>query len=425
MALGDLNDRQAVVAALDEAAAIGREPFLAKYRFGKATRYMVRWGDQVFDSKAIAGAAHGYQFGRPLDKDDLSGGVDHAAGVLRRLGFEIVDTRQTVEPAPAPVERSDLDEGQVYAWEDLADRFGFAPGWLNRTGGMGSLPQHNAVLIVTHPGGGKSFDYDDYWDGADLVYTGKGQVGNQQRTAENRYVGDNSRTVLAFEQAGPAQLRYLGSPVCVDEWPETAADRNGDPRRIIRFRLRFESRPTDGGDNGDTGARPLSADPDRRPRPFDSSRPPRRRPTNNRRRRDPAETAALQEKAVQGHHALVATLNQALLTAGWTEVGEIALAIDLWGRNPHGARTIFEVKTLRPASELSRVRDAISQLLEYRIFFGAPDDALCMVTDNPLSDKRVRLLRALGIAVVVIDGDRLVPGSPDARERLPSLLVAN
>jgi hypothetical protein len=121
---------------------------------------------------------------------------------------------------------------------------------------------------------------------------------------------------------------------------------------------------------------------------------------------------------------LVKILNEAVLAAGWTEVSEIHLAIDLWGRNPDGARTIFEIKTLRPDSELSRVRAAISQLLEYRFFYGAPDDALCLVTDHPLRDRRVRLLRALGIAVVVIDGDRLVPGSPDARERLPSVLFA-
>lgn len=70
------------------------------------------------------------------------------------------------------------------------------------------------------PGRRKSFDYDDYWDGADLIYTGHGQRGDQQRTGTNRYVGDNLRTLLVFEQAGPAQLRYVGSPVCVDEWPE-------------------------------------------------------------------------------------------------------------------------------------------------------------------------------------------------------------
>ena len=429
MALRDLSDPQAVITALDEAAAIGREPFLAKYDFGKATRYMVRGrDDELYDSKAIAAAAHGYQFGQPLTKYELSGGVDHAAGVLRSLGFEIVDTRQPVEPAAA-FELSELEEGRAYSWQDLGEMFGFEPGWLNRTGGMGSLPRHEAVLIITHPGGGKSFDYDDYWDGADLIYTGKGQVGDQRRVGENRYVGDNARTVLAFEQAGPAQLRYLGSPICVDEWPETARDRHGDPRRVIRFRLRFDAEQPLGGD-GANGGRPKgatrepSADPDRRPRAFDASRPPQPRETRGRARREPAETAALQEKAMQTHHALVAGLDEALRAAGWSDVSEIPVAIDLWGRSSDGARTIFEVKTLRPDSELGRVRAAISQLLEYRFFFGAPEDGLCLVTDHPLSDKRVRLLRALGIAVLVVEGDRLLAGSPGARERFPSLLDA-
>jgi hypothetical protein len=127
---------------------------------------------------------------------------------------------------------------------------------------------------------------------------------------------------------------------------------------------------------------------------------------------------------VQAHHALVTRLNEALVAARWNDVGEIPAAIDLWGRSSDGVRTIFEVKTLRPDSELGRVRAAISQLLEYRFFFGTPEDGLCVVTDHPLSDKRVRLLRALGIAVLVVDGDRLLADSPDARERFPSLLDA-
>jgi hypothetical protein len=228
-----------------------------------------------------------------------------------------------------------------------------------------------------------------------------------------------------FEQAGPAQLRYVGSPVCVDEWPETAPDRDGEPRRVIRFRLRFDpTTPPPGGAprGGDDGQ--VSTDPDRRPRPFDASRPPRPRASNGR-RRDAAETAALQEKAVQAHHALLATLNEALLAAGWSDVEEIPAATDLWGRSPDGDRTIFEAKTLRPETELGRVRSAIGQLLEYRFFYGAPEDRLCLVADHPLSDKRVRLLGALGIAVVVIEEDRLLPGSPDARERLGGLLGAD
>ena len=268
MALRDLSDEAAVASALDEFDAIGQARFLAKYGFGEADRYMVRRNGKLYDSKAIAAAAHGYQFGRPLEQHELSGGVAHAVRQLRALHFEVVDKRSG--EAGTPILPA-LVEHRVYSWQDLADLFGFEPGWLNRIGGMGSLPRHGAVLIITHPGGGKSFDYDDYWDGTDLIYTGKGQTGDQKRTGENRYVGDNSRMLLAFEQEGPGQLRYLGSPVCVDEWPETA-DRLGDARRVIRFRLRFDAERPDAGDDvdrlGETpGASGAPYDgPDRRPR---------------------------------------------------------------------------------------------------------------------------------------------------------------
>jgi hypothetical protein len=43
----------------------------------------------------------------------------------------------------------------------------------------------DSVLLITHPNGGKSFDYKDYWDGDDLIYTGRGKVGDQQRSGPN------------------------------------------------------------------------------------------------------------------------------------------------------------------------------------------------------------------------------------------------
>ncbi len=118
MALGDLDDPQAVIAAVDEAKEIGRVPFLKKYGFGKALRYMLRHNGELYDSKAIAAAAHGYQFGQPLQQDELSGGVDHAAGRLRAMGFDIVDIRAAGELEPA-IEPSELVEGRAYSWQEL------------------------------------------------------------------------------------------------------------------------------------------------------------------------------------------------------------------------------------------------------------------------------------------------------------------
>jgi hypothetical protein len=66
-----------------------------------------------------------------------------------------------------------LTNGETHAWAELADRFGFAVGYLNRADGMPTLPAHNAIMAITHPGGGKFFDYGDYLEGRDLVYTGR------------------------------------------------------------------------------------------------------------------------------------------------------------------------------------------------------------------------------------------------------------
>ena len=58
-----------------------------------------------------------------------------------------------------------------YSWDDLAEVFGFKPNYLGIAGGMPVSAATNSVLLITHPRGGASFDYRDYWDGQDLVYT--------------------------------------------------------------------------------------------------------------------------------------------------------------------------------------------------------------------------------------------------------------
>jgi hypothetical protein len=82
MALGDLTDRQAVLDTLSEFDPIGQDKFLDKYGFGRATAYFIEYNGKVYDSKAIAGAAHGYQHGDPLKPGNFSGGnatVAHAS----------------------------------------------------------------------------------------------------------------------------------------------------------------------------------------------------------------------------------------------------------------------------------------------------------------------------------------------------------
>ncbi|MDB4873379.1 MAG: endonuclease, partial [Gemmatimonadales bacterium] len=97
MALNDITS-EAVLAAIAEFDRLGREEFLSRYGFGPARRYLLVYRGAEYDSKAIAGAAHGYLPGRqPLTAAEFSGGVAAAVGVLRRLGFDVTD--QGLSPA--------------------------------------------------------------------------------------------------------------------------------------------------------------------------------------------------------------------------------------------------------------------------------------------------------------------------------------
>jgi hypothetical protein len=81
----------AVRAALDEFDRIGRSAFLEKYGFGEARQYMVVHpvSGTLADSKAIVGAAHGYEFPQrgPLRPKDFTGGEASVVALLESLGF--------------------------------------------------------------------------------------------------------------------------------------------------------------------------------------------------------------------------------------------------------------------------------------------------------------------------------------------------
>ncbi|GAA4635894.1 hypothetical protein GCM10023196_083390 [Actinoallomurus vinaceus] len=101
MALPDIT-REAVLAAIAECDRMGRDAFLDKYGFRRALRYRLRYNGTLYDSKAIAGVAHGYLPGEsPLR--DFSGGIGHAVTALQRLGFEVID-EHTARPTPQTID---------------------------------------------------------------------------------------------------------------------------------------------------------------------------------------------------------------------------------------------------------------------------------------------------------------------------------
>ncbi|MFE7973556.1 HNH endonuclease [Streptomyces shenzhenensis] len=91
MALTDIT-RTEVEKAIEECDRLGRVGFLERYGFRRARRFLVAYEGRHYDSKAIIGAAHGYLPGqRPLMAREFSGGAQHAARLLKGLGFDILE----------------------------------------------------------------------------------------------------------------------------------------------------------------------------------------------------------------------------------------------------------------------------------------------------------------------------------------------
>jgi hypothetical protein len=84
---------------------------------------------------------------------------------------------RTSDQPPPPLHQPRLALRRLYTWVELGELFGFSPSYLSVAGGMLPRPALGAVLLITHPDGARSFNYDDHWDGHDLVYTGRGKVG--------------------------------------------------------------------------------------------------------------------------------------------------------------------------------------------------------------------------------------------------------
>lgn len=90
-----VNRRACGAASLREHDERGRVGFLDAHGFGRSTSYYLQTQSRLYDAKAIAGVAYGYQFPdrRPLPHGKFNGGEAGANSVLRSLGYTVVDTK--------------------------------------------------------------------------------------------------------------------------------------------------------------------------------------------------------------------------------------------------------------------------------------------------------------------------------------------
>jgi hypothetical protein len=73
--LAELTSRDAVLAAIAECDARGRETFLEQYGYKYSRLYPLKYNGRVYDSKAIVGVAYGKQHGTALKASEFSGGL--------------------------------------------------------------------------------------------------------------------------------------------------------------------------------------------------------------------------------------------------------------------------------------------------------------------------------------------------------------
>ncbi len=95
-----------VVRTIAEYNRIGRKRFLATHGFEPIRGHVLVHEGGNYDSKAIAGVAHGYATGTPLQDADFADREDGAAKVLRDLGFVVrsrePDSTDTYTEAETP-----------------------------------------------------------------------------------------------------------------------------------------------------------------------------------------------------------------------------------------------------------------------------------------------------------------------------------
>jgi putative restriction endonuclease len=89
--LSQLSSAHAVRSAMAEFDRLGRDGFLKKYGYGRSHRYFLRQDGKDYDSKAIVGAAYGYQFPDrgPMLSSEFSGGERTVRRKLEELGFDL------------------------------------------------------------------------------------------------------------------------------------------------------------------------------------------------------------------------------------------------------------------------------------------------------------------------------------------------
>ena len=423
MALNDLTDPIAVRSAIEEFDKLGRDDFLAKYGFGEARNYIVLVGDRAYDSKAIAGAAHGFQFGRALKASEFSGGDATVVPVLRRLGFQLVrapaEAGQSAVTPAEPAGQWSLKPGDVVTRSDVSKAYGGSI-----YGGIESSTRTKNVMIYTDPTAGEANGYNfDEWDPNEpgvFYYSGEGPSGDQQMTFGNKAILDhveNGNTLRLFEavdgkkRKGGKLQRYVGGftidPAAPWEY-KRGPGRDGRMRNVIVFKLHADSYVSEPEGPGTVD---VPSDPEA-PRPLGPGvvMVPSEKNTVTEFERAPAMGARanrVEAQLVSRWEEHLLGLEHRCLRISIKIPGEAArLVTDTYDET---ADELFEAKS---SADRATIRLGVGQLLDYLRFVPGARGAL-LLPERPTADL-VAFVHSAGFGVVYETPDgwgRLDPAS--------------
>ncbi len=152
MTVSGVTDPQAVLKAIEEFDHLGRDTFLDLYGFGRSRKYFLVQGDNEYDSKAILGVAHKYQFGSQLHSADFSGGEQGAVADLRILGFEISVVEKEISPITPSDITAEMDEFHRVGREQYLKNYGGAASGKYFIERAGQRFDAKAILVCAYRG---------------------------------------------------------------------------------------------------------------------------------------------------------------------------------------------------------------------------------------------------------------------------------
>lgn len=172
MTLSDITSANAIKAAVDEYDQLGPENFLQKYGFGPSRSYFLLHNGVRYPSKAIIGAAHGYEHPEvgPLSAKQFTGGEATVKKKLEELGFQVEVVITATAGEVVTSER--LEHGALYTRKELRSLFDISDATIN-TGVFQPKGTSSLWLFVTRDKTNDRTQYQDRRDGDVLHWQGQ------------------------------------------------------------------------------------------------------------------------------------------------------------------------------------------------------------------------------------------------------------